>query len=208
MTKSTSINRPSTASLQGTVHYIGHFSAALGGELLLRAENALRCRFGEDTDRRVRFQFGEPPFYSFEEAVLTYGRLFDRALIPDGRRLGPQKQCYRNALTAAFRSVGRDNPLTYCEGFAMPFALGIVVEHAWLVDRDGRVIDPTWDDADSCGYVGVPLTLEHMAASQRRKNFYGHLGVPYQRLYESGLPATALAQVTLASDLLAMEDQD
>jgi hypothetical protein len=33
----------------------------------------------------------------------------------------------------------------------MPFALGIVVEHAWLVDRDGRVIDPTWDDADACG---------------------------------------------------------
>ncbi len=180
MATKTAGSRPSQASGTGRVHSIAPHSAALATRLRERADSA------------VQGTFGAPPFYSFEEAVLAYGQPFTQVLIPAGRRQGPMKQCYHNALTAAFGSYGTDTPLTYCEGFAMPMSLGIVVEHAWLLDPQGRVIDPTWDDADDCGYVGVPLTLHHMAKSQRR-NFYGHLGVTYAQLYEHGLPEGALA---------------
>jgi hypothetical protein len=180
MTRKNTGYRPPQTSLDGRVCDIAGHSATLAARLRERAESA------------VRGTFGEPPFHSFEEAVLGYGRPFAEALIPAARQQGPMKRCYRNALTAAFGSRGRATVLTYCEGFAMPVSLGIVVEHAWLVDPQGRVIDPTWDDADDCGYVGVPLTLQHMAKSQRR-GFYGHLWVTYAQLFEHGLPEGALA---------------
>src|SRR5689334_15990232 len=113
MTKKTAGTRPLPMPLAGPVHSIADHSAALVDVLGERAQSA------------VQGQFGVPPFNSFEEAVLAYGRPFTEAVIPTGRRLGRMKHCYRNALAAAFRSIATECPLTYCEGFATPVQLGI-----------------------------------------------------------------------------------
>ena len=47
------------------------------------------------------------------------------------------KRCFDNAFRIALKNAS----LKYCEGFACSI---IPVEHAWLVDQDGSVIDPTW----------------------------------------------------------------
>jgi hypothetical protein len=66
-------------------------------------------------------------------------------------RLGRAKDCYKNATNAVL-----DCPAwRYVEGYAH-HRLGIIAEHAWAVDEQGRVIETTWPDAGTA-YVGVPF---------------------------------------------------
>jgi len=90
----------------------------------------------------------------------AFGRFWEpRALPPEVRRR-QRGACYRNALVLTTkRSSSR-----YVEGFAVsrtcPY---IVIDHAWVVDLDGAVIDPTWADPKTREvgllYFGVPLPL-------------------------------------------------
>jgi hypothetical protein len=64
-------------------------------------------------------------------------------------RLGRAKGCYKNATNAVL-----DCPAwRYVEGYAH-HRLGIIAEHAWAVDEQGRVIETTWPDAGTA-YFGV-----------------------------------------------------
>lgn len=91
-------------------------------------------------------------------ALLRYGREFkpvDSA--PDWLVLGAGKACYDNAARLA---LSRDD-VHYAEGFAIDLAgLPIPIEHAWLVDLDGRVIDPTWQDSHNHCYLGISFARE------------------------------------------------
>lgn len=61
---------------------------------------------------------------------------------------GRLKECFRNAYRKAI-----DHPeLTYVEGYAT--VNGLPVHHAWLLDPDGNVQDPTWREPTdrTCGY--------------------------------------------------------
>lgn len=49
------------------------------------------------------------------------------------------KQCYRNAWIA---TCGKRN-LRYFEGFVASKSIPIPIQHAWLIDTDGKVVDPT-----------------------------------------------------------------
>lgn len=60
--------------------------------------------------------------------------------------------------------------LTYVEGYAVAEELGFVTHHAWVEDRAGRVIDPTWAslklaDNGLVAYLGirfsVPFMMQH-----------------------------------------------
>lgn len=70
-------------------------------------------------------------------------------------RLGKMKQCFRNALELAISS-----DLIYCEGYA--FGAVIPVLHAWCLDLNGNVIDPTWESGKE--YVGVPFDTDYVVA--------------------------------------------
>jgi hypothetical protein len=68
---------------------------------------------------------------------------------PAGMRLGRAKGCYKNATNAVL-----DCPAwRYVEGYAH-HRLGVILEHAWAVDEQGRVIETTWPDAGTT-YFGV-----------------------------------------------------
>lgn len=180
MTQSTSTPRPTCSSREGRIHTVRANSAAL---------------FNTLTARAARYQsrwFPGQRFASLEAVVLAYGRRFNKVRVPVGHELGPMRQCYNNAFHAVAESLGTADQLTYCEGFALPASLGIAVEHAWVVDGAGRVIDPTWDDAPRCGYVGVPLSLAHLARPDWT-DFRDPLGVKWADLNRYGLPASALA---------------
>lgn len=68
---------------------------------------------------------------------------------------GTQGACYANAQYLASRRKG----LRYAEGFATSV---IPVEHAWCVDAEGRVIDPTWDYEYQPDYFGVIFEADHV----------------------------------------------
>jgi hypothetical protein len=95
---------------------------------------------------------GRNPFAAF---LLRHGRGFTSdARTFKGRRMMAQN-CFRNATLRAHR----DESLTYVEGYVWSL---IAIHHAWLIDRDGRVIDPTlkakWLDGEArrpTAYFGV-----------------------------------------------------
>lgn len=68
------------------------------------------------------------------------------------------KQCFQNCIT-----ISVFNPaLKYCEGYATNI---IPTEHAWLVNAQGEVIDPTWcilNDKFEPDYFGMVLNLKHL----------------------------------------------
>ena len=89
--------------------------------------------------------------------------------LPKGYRQMKQGACFRNAAIL----VQRDPSLCYCEGVAGPIVSDLV-PHAWAVDQNGRVIDPTWCRRhEGKRYFGIPLTTEWIFETARES---GHGG--------------------------------
>lgn len=118
-------------------------------------------------------QLRQPPFdlprisehYScIEEFVLRHGEVWTPQELP--RRFAPRqpKACFFNAATIVrqARRSGR-RPLRYVEGFATTAGLGLAVHHAWAVDEEGLVIDPTWTTAGpGIAYLGIVFDLDQL----------------------------------------------
>ncbi len=90
----------------------------------------------------------------------------------DGAR-GTPKQCYMNATQAAMR----DPSLTYVEG---KVDIGpLAIDHAWTVDKEGNVHDPTLkpDNPSSSvavrGYYGVPFSTDYLTRTMVATRVYG-----------------------------------
>lgn len=110
-------------------------------------------------------------YVSLGDFVLTNGRRFNPTLkLPPGIKCGRLGHCFRNAATLA---IDR-NDLIYCEGYA---AGVLPVLHAWLCDKDGNVIDPTWcrdvkgESYMGTEYFGVPISqkylIEHLCEHEK-----------------------------------------
>jgi hypothetical protein len=79
-------------------------------------------------------------------------RYEDRPLPADVER-GPFKNCYENAGIRVLDDGvggGADSEYRYVEGMA--WCGTIPVSHAWLVDSEDRVVDPTWIHDGVCGF--------------------------------------------------------
>lgn len=92
------------------------------------------------------------PFYSL---ILDVGRAWLPQERPINIRPMQMKQCFRNAGTLALEHKN----LTYVEGIAVSI---IPIHHAWCIDEQGRVVDPTWQDSDQCLYLGIAFETEFM----------------------------------------------
>ena len=84
-----------------------------------------------------------------EDFVLQNGRKFEYVM--SNVRKGRMKECFRNA----YRLASSNPDLTYVEGFAVSGNLPLPLFHAWCVDKNGVVYDPTWENGKS--YFGVPF---------------------------------------------------
>ena len=132
---------------------------------------------------------GPNPLLDF---MLKHGR--DYPIGPHSFSLPRRKQgqCYMNASNLAF-----DLPhLTYVEGKVALYGVGI--DHAWCVDEEGVVVDPTLDlDKDGKmdrigGYFGVPFRTDYVRKAAIINRVYGLLDPYYNektifRLVELGL---------------------
>jgi hypothetical protein len=100
----------------------------------------------------VELVAGAPRRYSPEQALLAYGRDWNPSVVsPSWLVMGPKRNCFGNALAYA---VDRGD-VYYVEGYALDRQLGMPMQHAWLVDDRGSVIDPTWDDPEENDYFGI-----------------------------------------------------
>ena len=104
--------------------------------------------------------------------LLAHGR--DYAIGPHSYALprGEQGQCFMNATHLAL-----DLPhLTYVEGKVACHGIGI--DHAWCVDEEGIVVDPTIRDGHDghiSDYFGVPFKTPYLRKAIIWNGYYGLL---------------------------------
>lgn len=108
---------------------------------------------------------------TIEGIVLQHGKPFTppAAPRPKGIRKGADKQCYRNAYLLAFQM-----DWTYVEGFAIPDCVPIPLQHAWVIDSQGNLIETTWD-TPGIEYFGIPLEWDFIHKTLLDTKRYGVL---------------------------------
>jgi hypothetical protein len=89
-------------------------------------------------------------YRGFEELVLECGRVMEPKPLPKNIKQGQPRLCYANCQQLALKN----RSLTYVEGYAMAAGVSIPLQHAWLLDANGYVIDPTWETPGCC-YLGI-----------------------------------------------------
>lgn len=88
--------------------------------------------------------------------LLENGRewTYEEGPLPDDVRRGPWRNCFENAgenvLLPGGMLAETESAYRYVEGTA--WCGSIPAEHAWLVDENDRVIDPTWIHDGICGF--------------------------------------------------------
>jgi hypothetical protein len=106
-----------------------------------------------------------PSYYKpISPLILRHGRPWYIGERTFAGRRARRKQCYMNSYTLVDRNPG----LIYVEGWCWKetsFA------HAWCIDAEGQVIDPTLREAD--GYYGIPFRWEYVQATASRTMVYG-----------------------------------
>lgn len=105
-----------------------------------------------------------------ESVLLKHGRPWTPAPQPSGIRFHGPQECFRNAWYERARRPGTQ----YVEGYAAEASYGIPVAHAWLVDPEGLVIDPTWRTAGR-EYFGVPFDHTWVSRTIFRNKYWGVL---------------------------------
>jgi len=103
-----------------------------------------------------------------EHFLLSSGRPYKPALLPDDIERGKLGRCSDNALMGAMRSGGR---YTYVEGLAWGPKHGCWILHAWLTDGE-HAFDPTWYAVDKqtgreaafpTVYIGIEMEARKVA---------------------------------------------
>ena len=120
---------------------------------------------------RTHWQGRSPatPYLSIEDFVLQHGREYNPAPYAEKVSSGEMGQCFKNA----YQLLISDEKLRYAEGFAWDVDVLLPLQHAWCVDVDGNVIDPTWDNGES--YYGVVFELQYVLDVAQARRKYGVL---------------------------------
>lgn len=122
---------------------------------------------------------------SYYDLVLTHGTV-RMAPVRSDDILGvmPARQCYRNAYDA----IVEYGDYTYVEGYAQTQFLA--VQHAWLEDRDGNIVDPTWANLDlpagfRATYAGIKFTSDFVMARVLANGWHSMLAADWQKSHET-----------------------
>lgn len=111
-------------------------------------------------------------WYTTGHFVLKNGRQWNNGHpLPDDVEPMKEKMCFKNAAQMAIDS----NRFIYCEGYGLSI---IPVMHAWCLDKDGNVIDPTWASLPfekGREYFGIAINTKYLIAHLCETERWGSL---------------------------------
>ena len=93
--------------------------------------------------------------------LLREGQFFEPRPLPAGIKYMEPKHCIKNTYWTALRER-----FVYVEGYAMLDCSDTPIFHAWNVDRDGFVVDTTWNPHGRV-YFGVIFPLAMIRRKRR-----------------------------------------
>lgn len=100
-------------------------------------------------------------YFEFAQFVLKHGKRYEAQPLPKEFSRMPYHDCFKTAANLA--GVGRG---TYVTG------IGIwnynPMPHAWIIDSNERVIDPTWDDPEKNEYYGIVIPTDMLREELHR----------------------------------------
>jgi len=113
-------------------------------------------------------------YKSNEALILDYGIAFENKI--KSPILGEPKACYQNC----FEVMLNRPDLHYCEGYAIDENLPLALIHAWLINNESEVIDPTWLDERKAVYFGVVFNKEFVINMSTETKSYSILENDYK----------------------------
>jgi hypothetical protein len=115
-----------------------------------------------------------PHQFNFSRWLLTFGESMGPAIpLPPGKRMMAMKRCYDNTGRVLVRGEVDEAEWFYTEGVVAVPDLPIDIDHAWLSNRQGQVLDFTLRGAESAHYFGIPFIPEAVFRSARDHGHYG-----------------------------------
>lgn len=139
----------------------------------------------------MKDRFGDKIF-NFERWLLEEGEEQDKLVTPAKDLMGPKKMCYMNAYRAILHGKVDSDEWFYTEGVVALEGLPITIEHAWLSNRDGEVMDVTIRDNEGASYYGVPFKFEAVTAQTVENKHYG--------LFSDGIRYLPVTQKPIGDD--------
>ena len=96
-------------------------------------------------------------------ALLKFGHQFEpKKKLPAWASRGASRQCFANATKVLISRIGvSGGEVYYTEGYAISrVGISVPIQHAWLVDKKGMAIDPTWTDSSEDFYFGITFRTQ------------------------------------------------
>jgi hypothetical protein len=113
---------------------------------------------------------------TFHQWLLENGEECGPVVKVKGQHMKRIKECYMNSMTAITRSEVDTDEWFYTEGVVLVDDLPILIDHAWLTNRKGEVLDLTLRSQDKATYFGIPFKPNYAVGEAVRWGYYGLFG--------------------------------
>ena len=155
----------------------------------------MRAYLQQTEDFMVDLPISGQGVHTMAGLILKYGVMMSGSPRPADVPKEEKQMCFGNALHLALK-----RNWLYVEGYAesvMP------LQHAWCIDDEGRVVDPTWEDAEDRAYLGIPMDPQFVVRLVCEQNYYGVLGLDYHMVIDHGFVTDVCERtgLTIAIDL-------
>jgi hypothetical protein len=117
---------------------------------------------------------------SFHSWLLAHGEECGPRIRLKGQRMMRPKECHSNSMKALLHRPELGGEWFYTEGIVCSPDLPLLIDHAWLTNRAGEVLDLTLrrkgvdgKERETPSYFGIPMATDYALQEALRAGVYG-----------------------------------